>query len=32
MTQLHSKLINTIFQEALYKDGNFLKEIVRDIM
>ncbi len=32
MTQLHSKSIQTILQEALNKDGDFLKEIVRRIL
>lgn len=32
MTQLNSKSIHAILQEALDKDGNFLKEIVRRII
>lgn len=32
MTQLNSKSIQEILQEALRKDGDFLKEIVRRIM
>lgn len=32
MTQLNSKSIQAILQEALDKDGNFLKEIVRRII
>jgi putative transposase len=32
MTQLNSKSIKTILQEALSKDGNFLKEMVRMLL
>lgn len=32
MTQLNSKPIKTILQEALSKDGDFLKEMVKNIM
>jgi len=32
MTQLNSKSIKTILQEALSKDGDFLKEMVKNII
>jgi len=32
MTQLNSKSIKTILQEALAKDGDFLKEMVRMLL
>ncbi len=32
MTQLNSKSIKTILQEALSKDGDFLKEMVRMLL
>jgi len=32
MTQLNSKSIKTILQEAITKDGDFLKEMVRMLL